>query len=60
MVEKGAVALLGNHDEAIAIPPETMNALARAAIDWTRGRLDAAQGAFLGTLPLFRQEGERV
>jgi diadenosine tetraphosphatase ApaH/serine/threonine PP2A family protein phosphatase len=60
MVEEGAVALLGNHDEAIASPSENMNALARAAIDWTRGRLDAAQGAFLRTLPLFRQEGERL
>src|SRR5215204_2611138 len=59
MVEEGAVALLGNHDEAIASPSENMNALACAAIDWTRGRLDAAQGAFLRTLPLFRQEGER-
>src|SRR4051794_11821690 len=60
MVEDGAVALLGNHDEAIASPSENMNALARAAIDWTRGRLDAAQGAFLRTRPLSRQEGERL
>jgi len=60
MVEEGAVALLGNHDEAIASPSETMNPLARAAIDWTRGRLDAAQGAFLRTRPLFHQEGERL
>src|SRR3954447_23054389 len=60
IAEKNAVALLGNQDEAIAIPSETMTPLARAAIDWTRGRLDAAQGAFLRTIPLFHQEGERV
>ena len=58
MVEDGAVALLGNHDEAIATPSESMNALARAAIDWTRARLDATQAAFLRKLPLLVEEGE--
>lgn len=58
MVEDGAVALLGNHDEAIARPSESMNALARAAIDWTRARLDSTQAAFLQKLPLLLEQGE--
>jgi diadenosine tetraphosphatase ApaH/serine/threonine PP2A family protein phosphatase len=60
MVEDGAVALLGNHDEAIAKPSDNMNPLARAAIDWTRERLDEAQGAFLAKRPLMLEEGERL
>src|SRR5215208_1910501 len=58
MVEDGAVALLGNHDEAIGRPSESMNALARAAIDWTRARLDSTQAAFLQKLPLSLEQGE--
>ncbi|MDF3061418.1 MAG: metallophosphoesterase [Microvirga sp.] len=60
MVEEGAVALLGNHDEAVFRPSERMNPLATAAIDWTRGRLDAAQCAFLRERPLLAEEGERL
>jgi len=37
-----------------------MNPLARAAIDWTREQLDAAQGAFLRERPLMVDEGERL
>jgi diadenosine tetraphosphatase ApaH/serine/threonine PP2A family protein phosphatase len=58
-VERGAVALLGNHDAAIA-RPQRMNPMARAAIDWTRGQLDADRRAFLARLSLMHQEGERL
>ena len=47
LVERGAIAVRGNHDSAIGTPSETMNAEALAAIEWTRGRLSAAQRQFL-------------
>ena len=46
LVERGAIAVRGNHDNAIGTPAETMNAEAQAAIEWTRGRLSAAQRRF--------------
>ena len=52
LVDEGAVAVRGNHDNAISFPSETMNAEAQAVIEWTRGRLNAAQRRFLTELPL--------
>ncbi len=60
LVEEGAIAVRGNHDNAIANPSETMNEVAQAAIDWTRGRLSAAQRAFLAELPLTQGEDDRL
>jgi diadenosine tetraphosphatase ApaH/serine/threonine PP2A family protein phosphatase len=60
LVEQGAIAVRGNHDDAIASPSETMNEVAQAAIDWTRGRLSAAQCAFLAGLPLTHDEDDRL
>jgi diadenosine tetraphosphatase ApaH/serine/threonine PP2A family protein phosphatase len=60
LVEEGALAVRGNHDNAIGTPSETMNEVAQAAIDWTRGRLSAAQRAFLADLPLTREEDDRL
>lgn len=55
---EGAVVLRGNHDAAIATPDLAMNSLARAAIDWTRPRLDAEAKAFLAALPMtYEMEG---
>ena len=54
----GAIVLKGNHDAAIDGSDENMNATARAAIAWTRGRLNDGQRAFLRTLPLTAEEGE--
>ena len=45
LVEQGAIAVRGNHDNAIGTPTETMNAVAQAAIEWTRGRLSAGAAA---------------
>jgi diadenosine tetraphosphatase ApaH/serine/threonine PP2A family protein phosphatase len=60
LVERGAVAVRGNHDSAVSTHSETMNAGAQAAIEWTRGRLSAAQRRFLAELPLLRQEDDRL
>lgn len=60
LVGEGAVALQGNHDIAIGTPSERMNAKAQIVIEWTRGRLDAAQRGFLAGLPLAVREGERL
>jgi diadenosine tetraphosphatase ApaH/serine/threonine PP2A family protein phosphatase len=60
LVDGGAMAVRGNHDNAIGIPTQTMNAEAQAAIEWTRGRLDAAQRRFLAELPLTLHEDDRL
>ena len=60
LVEQGALAVQGNHDQAIGTLSETMNAEAQAAIEWTRGRLDAAQRRFLAELPLTLVEDDRL
>jgi diadenosine tetraphosphatase ApaH/serine/threonine PP2A family protein phosphatase len=60
LVENGAIALRGNHDQAIGTPSESMNAEAQAAIDWTRTRLSPAQRRFLADLPLIREEEDRL
>ncbi|NLS74604.1 metallophosphoesterase [Bradyrhizobium brasilense] len=60
LVAKGAVAVRGNHDNAIGVPSDSMNAEAQAAIDWTRGRLSGEQKAFLAELPMSREEDNRL
>ena len=60
LVNGGAVAVRGNHDNAVSSPSETMNAEAQAAIEWTRGRLNAAQRRFLAELPMTLQEDDRL
>ena len=58
-VERGAVAVQGNHDEATVLrgPPQ-MHAEAREVIAWTRGRLSADQLNFLAGLPLVHAQGK--
>ena len=60
LVKSGAIAVRGNHDNAIGTPSESMNAEAQAAIEWTRGRLSSAQRQFLAELPLTHQEDDRL
>lgn len=60
LVHDGAIAVRGNHDNAIGTPSESMNAAAQAAIEWTRSRLSAPQRRFLAELPLTRQEDDRL
>lgn len=59
-VENGATTLLGNHDDAIASGTGGMNAVAAAAIDWTRSRLNATQRDFLAGLPLTCEDEGRL
>jgi diadenosine tetraphosphatase ApaH/serine/threonine PP2A family protein phosphatase len=58
-VGQGALAVLGNHDAAVArgaLP--TMRLDARTVVEWTRAQLDAQQIDFLATLPLSLEMGE--
>ena len=60
LVEEGAIAVRGNHDHAIGVASETMNAAAQAAIEWTRGRLSVSQRRFLADLPLAVEDEDRL
>jgi diadenosine tetraphosphatase ApaH/serine/threonine PP2A family protein phosphatase len=60
LLAQGAIAVRGNHDHAIGTVAETMNAEAQAAIEWTRGRLDAGQRRFLAELPLTVEDDDRL
>ena len=58
-VERGALAILGNHDAAIGVP-QRMSTSAEIALAWTRTRLDWSQREFLARLPLRIEEDERL
>ena len=60
LVEHGAIAVRGNHDNAVGTLSESMNAEAQAAIEWTRGRLSAVQRRFLDELPMIVAEDDRL
>jgi diadenosine tetraphosphatase ApaH/serine/threonine PP2A family protein phosphatase len=60
LVADGAMAVRGNHDNAIGTTAQSMNAAAQAAIEWTRGRLSAVQRRFLAKLPLTLQDDDRL
>ena len=47
LVEKGAMAVRGNHDNAVSDPREQLNVEAQIAIEWTRGELGSAERKFL-------------
>ena len=59
-VEDGAIAILGNHDAAALGVDERMNAMAAAAMDWTRVQLTPGHLAFLDRLPMIAEEGARL
>jgi diadenosine tetraphosphatase ApaH/serine/threonine PP2A family protein phosphatase len=59
-VAGGAVALRGNHDDAVGGSDARMNETARRAIEWTRSRLDERQRRFLSGLPLTHEEDDRL
>jgi diadenosine tetraphosphatase ApaH/serine/threonine PP2A family protein phosphatase len=60
LVLKGAIAVRGNHDDAIETGTDQMTEGAARAIDWTRGQLTVAQRAFLRELPLSASEADRL
>ena len=57
---RGAMAVAGNHDEAVALLEETMTSDASRAIAWTRGQLGPAARDFLATLPMRYEDGTRL
>jgi diadenosine tetraphosphatase ApaH/serine/threonine PP2A family protein phosphatase len=56
-VAQGAVAVQGNHDQAISQSSGYMNEPARDAIEWQRQNLSADAKAFLAGLPLCVRRG---
>jgi diadenosine tetraphosphatase ApaH/serine/threonine PP2A family protein phosphatase len=59
-VERGAVAILGNHDAAALGIIERMNETAAAAMAWTRTQLNPDHLDFIDRLPLIAEEGARL
>ena len=61
LVEEGAFAILGNHDEAaVSGVGDGMNEYARAAIEWTARQLDGASTAFVRALPMSAMDDDRL
>ncbi len=60
-VAEGAMAVRGNHDVAVIHEPsKAMHDSARLVATWTRDHLDAAQIAFIESLPLSIEEDDRL
>jgi predicted phosphodiesterase len=60
-IEKGALAILGNHDEAAARAETSgMNDYARKAIEWTHDALDEETRHFLINLPMQITDEDRL
>ncbi|MDD3445881.1 MAG: metallophosphoesterase family protein [Zavarzinia sp.] len=60
MVDKGAIAIRGNHDEAAVGAAHGMNPAAASAIEWTNRHLDKAALRFLERLPLEVVDDDRL
>ncbi len=59
-VARGALAVLGNHDQAVWQGRGGLNATAEAALAWTRPRLPPDAVAFLRSLPMEIEEEDRL
>jgi diadenosine tetraphosphatase ApaH/serine/threonine PP2A family protein phosphatase len=59
-VSRGAIAVAGNHDQAVSEVSETMTTDAEIAMAWTRGQLDPAAREFLSTLPMRFEDDIRL
>jgi diadenosine tetraphosphatase ApaH/serine/threonine PP2A family protein phosphatase len=57
---KGAIAIAGNHDHAVADVHESMTSDAEIAMAWTRGQLDPAAREFLASLPMRFEDDTRL
>ncbi len=57
---KGAIAVAGNHDQAVAETKESMHSDAEVAMAWTRGQLGAQARDFLATLPMRFEDETRL
>lgn len=69
VMDKCALTILGNHDQAALFDPEGFNPVALRAIYWTRDRLDRGPGSssaihrrwdFLSELPRFHREQKKL
>jgi len=62
LVDAGAWALKGNHDELACNPPDaaTSNALGEMTAGWTHSQLSSEQRQFLDALPLLHQDGSTL
>jgi predicted phosphodiesterase len=60
LVDKRAVAVLGNHDSAVSNPREQLNVEAQMVMEWTRGELGALERRFLEGLPLTQTDSNRL
>ena len=56
----GAIAVIGNHDQAVAETRESMISDAEIAMAWTRGQLGAEAREFLSSLPMGFEDGPRL
>lgn len=60
LVAGGAIAVMGNHDHAVANLREDLNTDAEIALTWTRGQLGPAAREFLANLPMRAEEDMRL
>lgn len=60
LAERGAVAVLGNHDLAVSDEKEGMNNDAEVALTWTRGQLGPEAREFLASLPMRFEDDTRL
>lgn len=57
---KGAIAIAGNHDQAVGLTAESMTADAENVMAWTRGQLGPAAREFLASLPMRFEDETRL
>ena len=57
---KGAIAIAGNHDQAVALTAESMTPDAEHVMAWTRGQLGTAAREFLASLPMRFEDETRL
>ena len=57
---KGAIAVAGNHDHAVAETKESMTSDAEIAMAWTRGQLGEEAREFLSSLPMRFEDDTRL
>ncbi len=57
---RGALAVAGNHDQAVAEIRESMTSDAETAMAWTRGQLGPGAREFLASLPMRFEDGPRL
>ena len=55
--ERGALAVKGNHDDAIEKRAGYMNDASKESIEWTRSALSTQRKAYLSSLPLLVRDG---